>query len=204
MPTDNTGTVITTLTAVGDSVVMRCHQRQRRPHHQIVGRLTSLVAVIIIGWRSVRLGERAAKASEESAKGSQVAAMATQEAAAASGRAAEATERSVAASERAAGLAAQDAWVRRLEAALDVALAMREMLNAQTLNLGRGLSPSELLDRVAMTRKLAGRVVPFGSYISLAPVRDLVALPPQSWSTNDLEAAIQALTDVLRVTVQAP
>ena len=40
MPTDNTGTVITTLTAVGDSVVMRCHQRQRRPHHQIVGRLT--------------------------------------------------------------------------------------------------------------------------------------------------------------------
>ena len=45
----------------------------------------------------------------------------------------------MAASERAAGLAAQDAWVRRLEAALDVALAMREMLNAQTLNLGRGL-----------------------------------------------------------------
>ena len=45
MPTDNTGTVITTLTAVGDSVVMRCHQRQRRPHHQIVGRLT-LVGIL--------------------------------------------------------------------------------------------------------------------------------------------------------------
>jgi len=77
----------------------------------------SLIAVIGLGLKANVLGQRSAKASEKSAE--------------ASVAAAEAIERSVAASERAAGLAAQDARVRRIEAVLDTLLEMRQLFSEQ-------------------------------------------------------------------------
>jgi len=81
--------------------------------------------------------------------------------------AAAATERSVAASERAAALAQQDAIYRRVEAVLDVVLAMRDLFNEQRVSHGTG-SPwvpeqnsPEALNRLALMRKLEGRLVPF-------------------------------------------
>ena len=86
----------------------------------------SLVAVIIIGWLSIRLGERAAKVAEESTRASE--------------RAAGATERSVVASERAALLASQDAKIRRIEALLDVVLEMRQLGDVKSLPWTRWVS----------------------------------------------------------------
>src|ERR1039458_6272706 len=90
-----------------------------------------LVAVVVIGWLTVRLGRRSTLASERSAE-------ATLRSVKASESAALATQRSVAVSELAARLADQDARCRRLEGALDVVLAMRELFNEQNETLGTG------------------------------------------------------------------
>lgn len=162
--------------------------------------------VIIIGWRSIRLGARSAKASEDSARASEVAAEASEDSAISSSRAAEATERSVVASERAAALAAQDARVRRIEAVLDVVLAMRELFNEQIALQEPGHPPptpgprsSEALARLALMRRLEVRLVPFGDVFNLtAPTQILTA--SYLWSTTHLEGSIDELKKFLKAT----
>jgi hypothetical protein len=169
----------------------------------------SLVAVVVIGWRTILVGARAAKASEDSASASERSAKASEESAAASSLAAAATERSVAASERAAALAEQDAIYRRLEALLDVVLAMRELFNEQHASqvLGSPWVPAynspEALARLALMRKLEGRLVPFDErFDSNSACRILTT--SYLWSSTHLEQAIEALKQLLRSTTRRP
>jgi hypothetical protein len=164
----------------------------------------SLVAVVIIGYRSVKLGERSTKASEDSAKASEAAAEATEESAIASRRAAEATERSVVASDLAASLAAQDAQIRRIEAVLDVVLNMREIFNEQQFIRQPGHAPPtpeihspEALARLALIRKLEARIVPFEDrFDTSTPTRILTN--SYLWSTIHLEGSIDELKKFLK------
>lgn len=152
----------------------------------------SLLVVIIIGLRSVRLGERAAKASEDSARASE--------------DAAKATERSVMASERAAALAEQDAKIRRIEGVLDVVLAMREVFHEQGVAHEKDAPPwvpalhsQEMLIQTALRRKLEGRLVLFEEQLdSSTAVRTLTN--PNLWSTGLLEKAIDETEALLKVT----
>ena len=158
----------------------------------------SLVAVVLIGLRSIRLGERSTKSAEASTAASEAAAKATELSAIASERAAKG-------SERAAAVAEQDARYRRIERALDAALEMRELFNRQMLSdpghERKGLMQPEILGRVALKRKLEGRLAPFEvGFDSLAPVRDLATARVEMWSTGTLEAAIQLLKALLRST----
>lgn len=127
----------------------------------------SLIVVIIVGWRTVVLGERSAKASEQSAAASQKASEATKKAAEASAQAAIATERSVVASELAAALAAQDARVPRIEAALDVVLEMRETSTGQLRTHPVEWTPvfhsPESIARVDLCRRRSVRLVSFAN-----------------------------------------
>lgn len=166
----------------------------------------SFIAVVIIGYSSIKLGERSAKASEESAKASEVAAKATEESAISSSRAAEATERSVVASERAAALAAQDARLRRIEAVLDVVLNMREVFNEQIAQQQPGHPPftpgmhdPEALARLALMRKLEARIVPFGDRFNSATPSHLLTTS-YLWSTIHLEGSIEELKGFLKAT----
>lgn len=168
----------------------------------------SLIAVVIIGYSSIRLGTRSTKASEDSAKASETAAKATEQSAIASSRAAGATERSVLASERAAALAAQDARVRRIETVLDVVLAMREVFNELVALQEPGHPPptpapgsSEALARLALMRKLEVRLVPFGDiFDSTAPTQILTN--SYLWSTIHLEGSIDELKKLLKATAE--
>ena len=168
----------------------------------------SLIAVIIIGYRSIRLGERSTKASEDSAKASETAAKATEESSIASSRAAEATERSVVASERAAALAAQDAQIRRIEAVLDVVLNMRQIFNEQQAQQQPGHPPPtpgmhepEALARLALMRRLEARIVPFGErFNSMTPTHLLTT--SYLWSTIHLEGSIDELKKFLKETAE--
>ncbi len=149
----------------------------------------SLMAVIAIGYKTLQLGQRSAKASEASAE--------------ASIQAAQATERSVIASEKAARLAAHDAQVRRIMSVLDVVLEMRELFNEQVspiVNKPVGpisrqtvqLTSPEKLSRLALSRKLKVRLVPFENKVQeSSPLRSLVE--GLFWNTNDLEGAITEL-----------
>lgn len=167
----------------------------------------SLLAVVLVGWRSISLGERSAKASEDSAKASEVAAKATERSTQASVRAAEATERSVAASERAAALAATDARVRRIESVLDTVLAMREVFNEQNAAHESEVPPwtpslhaPEALARLALCRKLEGRLVPFTDELDASTsVRTLTTT--QNWNSGLLEFAISEVSELLKATV---
>ncbi len=164
----------------------------------------SLITVVIIGWRSISLGERAARASEDSAQASQTAAKATEGSLIASRSAAAATERSVVAAERAAALAAQDARLRRLEAALEVILEMREVFNDQEmphLHDGAPWTPAryspEELQRFACSRQLEGRLVPFEDiFDARTSARTLTTTT--NWSNGLLENAIAELKDAMR------
>ena len=182
-----------------------CHTFEVNLAALIVSSL-SLIAVVIIGYRSIKLGERSAKASEESAKASEGAAKASKDSAISSSRAAEATERSVVASERAAVLAAQDAQVRRLEAVLDVVLNMRQIFNEQQFIRQPGHPPPtpeihspEALARLALIRKLEARLVPFDEkFDTTTPTRILTN--SYLWSTIHLEGSIDELKKFLKET----
>ena len=140
----------------------------------------SLIAVVIIGWKTLEYGHRSTEASEKSAD--------------ASVQAAQATERSVVASERAARLAEQDAEVRRIESLLDVVLEMRALFNEQ--NAVTQLLPSrgslEALARIALIRRLEVRLVPFETKVKQDS--NLHSLKSQAnWSSTNLEGAIAEL-----------
>jgi hypothetical protein len=140
----------------------------------------SLVAVIVIGWKTLQYGRRSTEASECAATASVQAVLAT--------------ERSVLASEQAARLAEQDALVRRIDPVLDVVLEMRQLFNDQVviseLNPRNG-SP-EALARLALCRRLEVRLVPFKDKIE--PGSDLYVLANGiNWFSDTLERAITDL-----------
>jgi len=168
----------------------------------------SLVAVVIIGSKTLRLGQRSTEASERSAQASVEAAAAThrsveasERAAIASEEAAHATERSVFASERAAVLAAQDARVRRLEAVMDVLLQMRALFNEQhSLNPADwvpGINSPEALARLALQRALEARLVPFEDDLPLG-VNVRTVPTTWLWSSTLLEQAIAEIKELMK------
>lgn len=174
----------------------------------------SLVAVVIIGWLTLQLGRRSTDASERSATAAIQAAEATERSVGASERSAEAslqaaqaTERSVAASEAAARLAAQDARMRRVEAVLDVVLEMRALFNDQVkAHEAEGpwvpaYGSTEALARLALSRRLEARLVPFEEEIQQGS--DLYMLTTTfNWSSTYLESTITLLKAWIKETVQ--
>lgn len=174
----------------------------------------SLVAVVVIGCLTIRLGRRSIELTERSVRSAEQAAKATEQSAAASDRAAEAsvqaaqaTERSVVASETAARLAAQDARVRRIEAALDVVLEMRALFNDQVkAHEAEGpwapaYGSAEALARLALSRRLEARLVPFETEIQLGPDPSMLTTT-FNWSSNNLEATITLLKRWIKETIQ--
>lgn len=165
----------------------------------------SLAAVVVIGVYSIRLGRRSTTASERSARASEGAAKATLRSLTASEEAAKATLQSVSASEEAARLAAQDALVRRLEAALETVIKMRHVFNVQNespqrrdpVPAYRGETPAEHLERLALSRELEARMVTvairFGQDTHLSKLAQ-----SQDWTSNDLEPAITKLKDWIK------
>ena len=157
----------------------------------------SLLVVIIIGLRSIRLGERSIRLGERSAT-------AAEGSATASVKAAEATERSVTASELAAALAEQDAKIRRIEGVLDVVLEMREVFTAQVVTHEQDIPPwvpalhsPEMLIQTALRRKLEGRLVLFEEQLdSRTATRTLTT--PNLWSSGLLETAIDEVKALLK------
>lgn len=167
----------------------------------------SFIAVVIIGWRSISLGRGAADSAERSAAASESAAIATKNSAEASMQAAKATERSAVASERTASIAAQDARIRRVEAVLDTVIEMRDLFSAQYIAHEHETPPwvpafhsREAIDRIALTRKLDARLVPFThEFNASTKVRTLTTT--DNWGTDILETAITEVRDLLMVEV---
>jgi hypothetical protein len=118
-----------------------------------------------------------------------------------------ATQRSVAVSELAARHADQDARCRRLEGALDMVLAMRELFNEQNETLGTG-EPSywavemrsvEGRKRLALRRKLEGRVVTFEDDLDEEScTRTLATTTAAISSSSNFEGAITELKGLLK------
>ncbi len=132
--------------------------------------------------------------------------MASERSAEASVQAAQATEHSVAASEAAARLAAQDARIRRIEAALDVVLEMRALFNDQVKAheaegpWGPAHGSTEALARLALSRRLKARLVPFEEDIQLGS--DPYTLTTTfNWSSTKLESTITLLKVWIKETI---
>lgn len=142
--------------------------------------LAALVAVVVIGVRTLGQGERSAKSSEQSAA---------------------ASERSAVASERAARIAEGDALLRRLEGLMDVVLQMRELFNDQVSAhdsmWASAPGDSATLARTALMRLLEGRLVlfpeRFGAQSCVA-----VLTTTYLWSSTYLEGAIKEIKVALR------
>jgi hypothetical protein len=167
----------------------------------------SLVTVVIIGVRSVRLGERSTRASEESTLASVNASESSERAAIASEKAAEATRRSARASEVSASVSVRDAQIRRTEALLEVVLQMRELFNSQEADNDGGnfgwstpIHSPESLARLALTRRLEGRLVLFAKEFDMdSPIYQLTD-PLFGWRSSNFE---QAILDVKSLIVAA-
>ena len=164
----------------------------------------SLIAVLIIGWRTIMSGERSAKASEESAEASVLAAQATERSVVAAESAAKATERSVAASERAAALAASDACYRRIVATLAVVLEMREAFNDQHAAHESEEPPwvppthsPEALQRLALMRTLEGRLVGIDRLVE-PTTASRTLITTYLWTSGTLELAITEMKELLK------
>ena len=165
---------------------------------------SSLVAVVIIGWRTLRLGERSTAAAERSADAANRSAVASERAAGATLTAAAKTERSVAASQRAARLGAQDARVRHIEAALDVALEIRPVFSDQVAAHARGGAPwvpgyhsFEALMRLALARRLEARLMATGDSLKPGSPSFSMITSTYNWSSGTLEGVINHLSKML-------
>jgi hypothetical protein len=169
----------------------------------------SLVVVTLIGVRSVKTGERSALASEKSAAASESASNSASRAADATQIATDATLRSALASETSAALANQDARIRRLESVLEVVLEMRELFNDQVLakgesatDWGEPIHSPNALARLALSRKLEGRIVLFEKEFDQTSV--VWRLSHDSlfgWRSNIFEEAIESIKEMLRSAV---
>lgn len=162
----------------------------------------SLIAVLLIGWRTVRSGEQSAQASVDAANASKRAADATEASVAASLRAAETTERTVAATESTASLVASSTRERRLGGVIDNLARIRALFNEQNDRFREvpswipGDGSAEALARLSLCRELDGRLAPFGNeFGDGSPVRAVVT---QTWETGTLEAAIQEAVKAIK------
>jgi len=156
----------------------------------------SLVAVTVIGRRTIRIGEAAVRAELESADVAR--------------RSLDSAESSRLAAEAASGRAAADAKGRRVERLLDVLIEMREMFNRQTATMPPGMelysvplqwppSPEER-ERLALCRRLEVRLPPLeGDFDSASMVRHLAR--STQWGSSDLETAIMQAKTLLLNTV---
>lgn len=150
----------------------------------------SLIAVILIGRRQLRLGAEQLRLARTSTR-------ASQESAAASARAG-------AAAVQAAAKVEQDAVVRRLEAVLEVVIEMRALWNKQTFSAGatgsglvRG-SP-ESLARLRLTRQLESRLVVVEEFSAqMAKTEQLVNIFAVGCGNTQLEGAVFETKQVLR------
>ena len=160
----------------------------------------SLIAVVFIGVRSIRLGERSTKAAEESSAGAERSTQSTARAAdaaeqslASSERAADATLQSVKAAERMTAMVRDDIVLRRIEAVLDTLVEMRELFNRQYAETGPGFAETmqspTVLARLALQRKLEVRLVAVAELFD--PTTNTATLATTStWDSSRLEAAI--------------
>ena len=143
----------------------------------------SLLTVLVIGLRSIRLGERSATAAERSAT--------------ASVKAAEATQRSVTAS--------------RIDAALEVVLAMREMFNVQKRANGylaglpyeTGWVPAvgtpEATDRTALCHRLEARLVLLEDQLG-SNSNAWALTTTYLWNSTQLDRAVDEAKALLKAT----
>jgi hypothetical protein len=156
----------------------------------------SLLAVLLIGWRTVKSGEQSTRASVDAAEASKRAAEATEASVAASLRAAEATERTVAASERTAALVASSTRERRLGGVIENLVRIRAVFNEQAAthfdevpSWTPGAGSREALARMSLSRELEGRLAPLAK--EFGPGSNLRAIAEGTWDRATLEAALE-------------
>lgn len=136
--------------------------------------LLALVAIVVIGVYTISSGKRAAEAAAQSAT----------------------------ASTRAVKLSEQDAGVRRLEAALETVLEMRELFHEQrAAGAENPTSESEgYRKRLALNGRLDSRRVALTALESGLPA--LFALPlPVDWTASAFQQAIMEVQGAIRETV---
>jgi hypothetical protein len=143
--------------------------------------LGALVAVVVIGVRSLRQGEKVVRSAEESTGSSLRAAVA---------------------SERAASVAESDARIRRLERLMDLVLEMRELFNDQITEHGSiwvpGYYTPETLARTALNRKLEAGLVIFRSRTGMLG-KVFTLTTTHNWNSTILEEAIEEIkVEILR------
>jgi hypothetical protein len=134
----------------------------------------SLLAVVLVGWRTIRSGEQSARASVEAAEASK--------------RAAEATEKT-------AGLVASSTRERRLGGVIENLVRIRALFNEQASNLQDveswtpEVNSSEALARFSLCRELEGRLAPLTG--DFGPESSVRALVVQAWDRARVESALQ-------------
>jgi hypothetical protein len=166
----------------------------------------SLLAVTVIGIRSVRTGERSASASEQSARASESSSQSSERAADATERATAASVRAALASEDTAAIASQDAKIRRTESLLEVVLEMRELFNYQVAVQKLKATPwDEAIDspnalaRLALSRRLEGRLVLFEDIFDQnSPTWRLAVDSIYGWRGPTFEESITDIKKLLR------
>jgi hypothetical protein len=162
----------------------------------------SLLAVLLIGWRTVQSGEQSARASVDAAEASRRAAEATEASVAASLRAAEATERTVAATETTAALEASSTRERRLGGVIENLVRIRTLFNEQAdahfherATWAPAPGSKEALTRLSLSREPEGRLAPLAQ--EFGPGSHVRALVAQTWDTATLEAALQEAVNAI-------
>ena len=154
----------------------------------------SLIAVIVVGGWTIRLGSRSAQSAEESTKAAEAAVSETRRAAEASVRAAE--------------IASSDAQLRRVEAVLDTVLEMRALFNDQSNSKNPPAFDAELihqpdeLARLALCRKLEVRLTSV-SEIGEQSVTTRLSTSGNNWCSGDFEASISELKSLIAPPVDA-
>jgi hypothetical protein len=148
----------------------------------------SLLAVLLVGWRTVKSGEQSARASVDAAESSKRAAEATETSVTASLRAAEATERT-------AALVASSTKERRLGGVIENLVRIRALFNEQTGHLHEGASWTPETDsraalaRLSLCKELEGRIAPLAG--EFGPESSVRALVVNAWDRTTLESALQ-------------
>jgi len=154
----------------------------------------SLLAVLLIGWRTVKSGEQSTRASVDAAEASKRAAEATEASVAASLRAAEATEKT-------AALVASSTRERRLGGVVENLVRIRALFNEQSAQFQGvpswtpGEGSKEALARLSLSRELEGRLAPLGK--DFGPESHVRALVTKGWDRATLEAALREAVDAI-------
>lgn len=161
----------------------------------------SLIAVVIIGVRSIRLGERSTQAAEHSVAEAARSTEATARAAAAaeqslmtSERVADATLKSTQAAERMAAMVKDDIVLRRIEAVLDTLVEMKDLFHRQYAETGpefaETMQSPTVLARAALQRKLEVRLVAVAELFDATTTTATLATT-STWDAWRLESAIK-------------